>query len=90
MKRKSVIVALSILVVSGFGANVNGDERPPFSPPPADCPMMIGAAEAFLFAQGPGGEGMMHRGGGPHMPMEGMGQRKHLEQLRILKMLELL
>ena len=32
----------------------------------------------------------MRRGGGPHMPMEGMGQRKHLEQLRILKMLELL
>ena len=67
-----------------------GAESPLCSPPPAECPMMLGAGETFLFAQGPGGEGMMRRGGGPHMPMEGMGQRKHLEQLRILKMLELL
>jgi len=90
MKRKSVGVVLSILVVFGFGANVMGDERPLCSPPPADCPMMFGTAEALLFAQGPAGEGMMRRGGGPRMPMERMEQRKHLEQLRILKMLELL
>lgn len=90
MNRKSVIVVLSFLAVSSFGANVKGDERPLCSPPPVDRPMMLGAAEALLFAQGPGGEGMMRRGGGPRMPMEGMKHRKHLEQLRILKMLELL
>jgi len=90
MKRKLLMVALSFMVVSGVGTNVRSDESSLYSPPPAGCPVFPEPFETFLFAQGPGGEGMLRRGGGQGMPLERIEQRKHLEQLRILKMLELL
>ena len=88
MSRITVVVVLGLLIASGFGTCVLGDEPQPDAVPP-DCPMMPAMFDTFLFAQGPGGEGM-HRGMGQRMPGEHMEQRKHLEQLRILKMLELL
>jgi hypothetical protein len=90
MKRMTVIVAFGFLIVSGFGTCALGDESRPDAVPPADCPMMPAMFDTFLFAQGPGGEEMMRHGMGQHMPGQHMEQRKHLEQLRILKMLELL
>jgi hypothetical protein len=90
MKSVSMKIVLGLLVVSGPGLSARGDETTPCTPPPAECMMMPGNFETFLFAQGPGGEGMMRRGGRPDMPGPNMEQRKHLEQLRILKMLELL
>ena len=90
MRRRSMIAVLGLMMLSGSGARAQNDQPPILPIPPAECPMMPGNFETFLFAQGPGGEGMMHRGRGQGMPMEHMEQRKHLEQLRILKMLELL
>jgi hypothetical protein len=90
MKSRLIIVLLGLLFASGVSVNAQGEGSAPCSPPPGECMMRPGNFEAFLFAQGPGGEGMMRRGGRPDMPGPNMEQRKHLEQLRILKMLELL
>jgi hypothetical protein len=90
ISRAKVATVVGLLAVLSPGMNARGDEKSPTPPPQFGCPLNPATFETLLFAQGPGGEGMMRRGMGQHMPGANMEQRKHLEQLRILKMLELL
>jgi len=86
-------VLIAIALVGGVAAPglVKADDDFPPPPPPRMAEMFdFAPGEGLFFAQATGEERRMQRGRGWRRHEAMMRQRKHLEQLRILKMLELL
>jgi len=90
MRRFWLIGVFCLTGLYGLALHATGDDLPPSPPLETEGPFGFDVAEALLLAQMPADESVKPREGRHRAPMERMKHRKYLEQIRILKMLELL
>jgi len=88
---KRVLIAMAFICGLAAPGIIRADDDFPPPPPPCMAEMFdLTPGEGLFFAQAQGEQRMMQHGPGWRSHEGMMRQRKHLEQLRILKMLELL